>query len=100
MWDHARRITSERTGPRPAEADIARNVADLLARAHGQDLSREDAKAIAIEANRPAHPKPPAAEDPDLTAGPADEAEGAEPTAGTGPGGYELFDPDGVAWRL
>ena len=100
LWDHARRVTTERSGPRPAEADIARNVADLLNRAHGQDLSREDAKAIAIEANRPAHPKPPASEDPDLAAGPGDEAEQAEPTAGTEPCGYEVFDPNGVAWRL
>jgi hypothetical protein len=100
LWDHARRIATERTGPRPAEADIARNVADLLARAHGQDLSREDAKAIAIEANRPAHPKPPAAEDPGLAAGPADAAEEAEPTVDSRPGGYKVFDPDGVAWRL
>jgi hypothetical protein len=100
LWEHARRMTTERTGPRPAEADIARNVAELLARAHGQNLSQEDAKAIAIEANRPAHPKPPAdAEDPALAARPG-EAEEAEPTAGTGPGGYEVFDPDGVAWRL
>lgn len=100
LWGHARRMTTERTGPRPAEADIARNVAGLLARAHGQNLSREDAKAIAIEANRPAHPKPSVdAEDPDLAARPG-EAEEAEPTAGTAPGGYEVFDPDGVAWRL
>jgi hypothetical protein len=100
LWDHARRMTTERTSPRPAEADIARNVADLLARTHGQVLSREDAKAIAIEANRPAHPKPPTAEDPDLAAAPGDEPEEAEPAAGTEPGGYEVFDPDGVTWRL
>lgn len=101
LWDHVRRMTTEQTGSRPAEADIARNVADLLARAHGQDLSREDARAIAIEANRPAHPKLPADEDPDFTAAPGEEAaEEAEPTAGTESGGYKVFDPDGVAWRL
>jgi hypothetical protein len=94
-------MTTERTGPRPAEADVARNVAGLLARAHGRDLSREDARAIAIEANRPARPKPPADEDPDFSAAPGDEtAEEAEPGACTEPGGYKVFDPDGVAWRL
>jgi hypothetical protein len=100
LWEHARRITTERSGPRPAEADIARNVADLLSRAHGQNLSREDAKVIAIEANRPAHPKPPAAEDPDLATEPEHEAEEVVPPPGTESGGYEVFDPDGVAWRL
>jgi hypothetical protein len=93
-------MTTERTGPRPAEADIARNVADLLARAHGQVLSREDAKTIAIEANRPTHPKPLAAEDPDLAAASGDESEQAETAAGTERGGYQVFDPDGVGWRL
>ena len=48
--------------PRPAEADIARNVADLLNRARGQDLSRAEAKAVAIDANRPVHPQPADAE--------------------------------------
>lgn len=100
LWDHARRMTTERSGPRPAEADIARNVADLLNRAHGQDLSREDARAVAVEANRPAHPKPAAHEGPDPAAEPDDEAGQYEETAATGPGGYEVFDPDGVAWRL
>ena len=100
LWDHARRMTTERSGPRPAEADIARNVADLLNRAHGQDLSREDARAVAVEANRPAHPKPAAHEGPDPAAEPDDEAGQYEETAVTGPGGYEVFDPDGVAWRL
>ena len=57
LWEHARRMTTERSGPRPAEADIARNVADLLKRAHGQNLSVEEARAVAVEANRPAHPK-------------------------------------------
>jgi hypothetical protein len=102
LWDHVRQTTTERNGPGPSEADIARNVADLLARAHGQNLSREDARAIAIEANRPAHPKPPADEDPDdLSVTSGDEtAEQPEPAVGTEPGGYKVFDPDGVPWRL
>ena len=101
LWDHVRRMTTERTGPRPSEAEIARNVADLLARAHGQDVSREDSRAIAIEANRPAHPKLPAVEEPDLLAPRGDEAaDEAEPPAGTESGGYKVFDPDGVTWRL
>jgi hypothetical protein len=101
LWDHVRRLTAERNGPWPSEADIARNVADLLARAHGQDLSREDTRAIAIEANKPAHPKLPADEGPDFSAPPGDEvADEAAPPAGAEPGGYKVFDPDGVAWRL
>ena len=57
LWEHARRVTTERSGPRPAEADVARNVADLLKRASGQNLSADEARVVAVDANRPAHPK-------------------------------------------
>jgi hypothetical protein len=93
-------MTTERSGPRPAEADVARNVADLLKRAHGQNLSMEEAKVVAIDANRPAHPKPEAAEDP---MPPPEQAEGPElpePGTETDPSAYQVFDPDGVRWRL
>jgi hypothetical protein len=53
LWEHARRMTTERSGPRPAEADIARNLADLLNRAHGRDLTPDEARVVAIDANRP-----------------------------------------------
>jgi putative transposase len=37
LWEHARRVTTERSGARPAEADVATNVADLIAVIeHGQ----------------------------------------------------------------
>jgi hypothetical protein len=54
LWEHARRVTAERSGPRPAEADVARNVADLLKRASGPNVSAEEAKAVAVDANRDA----------------------------------------------
>ena len=57
LWEHARRMTTERSGPRPAEADIARNLADLLNRAHAQNLTPEEARAVAIDANRPVRPQ-------------------------------------------
>jgi hypothetical protein len=54
-------------GPRPAEADIARNVADLLNRARDQDLNPEEAKAVAVDANRPVRPPTEAPDDPATT---------------------------------
>lgn len=99
LWEHARRITMDRSGPRPAEADIARNVADLLDRAHGTGLSPGDAKAVAIDANRPAHPEP-EPEDPAAAAEDGSETEQSEPDATGGPDAYEVFDPGGLPWRL
>jgi hypothetical protein len=71
-------MTAERTGPRPVEADIARNVADFLDRAHGQKLAPDEAKAVAIDANRPVRPK---AETPDDHTEPDSEDEPDEQTA-------------------
>ena len=55
LWEHARRMTTERSGPRPAEADIARNIADLLNRAHDQDLTPEEAfeRALRLHVHKP-----------------------------------------------
>ncbi len=100
LWEHARRITTERSGLRPGEADIARNLADLLNRAHDQDLTPEDAKAVAVDANRPVRPR---AEEPDD--GPASDSgdepdEPAEHDRAVDPGRYDVFDPGDVPWRL
>jgi putative transposase len=100
LWEHARRMTTDRSGPRPAEADVARNVADLLKRAHGQNLSPEEAKVVAVDANRPAHPKPEASEDPAPSLEPDEDPEQPEPGIATDAAAYEVFDPDGVRWRL
>jgi putative transposase len=100
LWEHARRMTAERTGPRPAEADIARNIADLLNRAHGQGLTPDEAKAVAIEANRPVRPR---AEEPDDHAEPDSEYapdEEAGPDEASERSGYDVFDPGDVRWRL
>jgi hypothetical protein len=100
LWEHARRITTERSGPRPAEADIARNLADLLNRAHGPDLTLEEAKVVAVDANRPVRPR---AEDPDDGSTPdsGDEPDDrAEPDLAVEPGRYYVFDPGDVPWRL
>ncbi|HUC24234.1 MAG TPA: Mu transposase C-terminal domain-containing protein [Streptosporangiaceae bacterium] len=99
LWEHARRVTTERSGPRPAEADVARNVADLLKRASGQNLSADEARAVAVDANRPAHPKAGAAEDPVPERQPDEDLEQPDPVAAD-PSAYEVFDPDGVRWRL
>jgi hypothetical protein len=101
LWEHARRVTTERSGPRPAEADIARNVADLLKRASGPNLSGGEAKVVAVDANRPAHPKPEESEArvPELEPDESLEKQ-PEPGMATDPGSYEVFDPDGVRWRL
>jgi putative transposase len=100
LWEHARRITTERSGGRAAEADIARNLADLLNRAHGQDLTPEDAKAVAVDVNRPVRPRP---EEPDD--GPAPDSgdepdDRAEPHLAVEQGRYDVFDPGDVPWRL
>jgi Mu transposase, C-terminal len=101
LWEHVRRMTAERSGPRPGEADIARNIAGLLNRAHGQDLTPEEAKAVAIDANRPVrtHAKEPddLAETPQPDAGIDEQAEPSQPADH---GAYEVFDPGDVPWRL
>jgi hypothetical protein len=100
LWEHARRVTTERSGPRPAEADVARNVADLLKRASGQNLSADEARAVAVDANRPAHPKAGTAEDPLLEPEPDEDLEQPDPGMTANHSAYEVFDPDGVRWRL
>jgi hypothetical protein len=99
LWEHVRRMTMDRSGPRPAEADIARNVANLLNRARGPGLSPDEAKAIAIEVNRPAHPRPDR-EDPAADEDGGSEVERPEPDVAARPDAYEVFDPGGVPWRL
>ena len=93
-------MTIERSGPRPAEADIARNVADLLHRAHGQDLTPQEAKAVAVDANRPVRPQPEKSPDASTSQPDDDLAERAEPTSAADQGAYDVFDPSGVRWRL
>jgi Mu transposase, C-terminal len=100
LWDHTRRVTTERSGPRPAEADVARNVADLLKRASGQNLSVDEARAVAVDANRPAHPKARASEDPVPELEPDRHLEQPDPGIAADPSAYEVFDPDGMRWRL
>lgn len=97
LWEHARRMTAERFGPRPAEADIARNVADLLDRARGRELSPDEAKTVAIDENRPSHSKP-EHEEPEAEGD--RETEQPEPDVTAGTDAYEVFDPGGVTWRL
>ena len=97
LWEHARQMTIGRSGPRPPEADIARNVADLLSRAHGQDLTPAEAKAVAVDANRPVRPQPKelqdSADSPESDDEPAEQPE-------TSQDAYDVFDPGGVQWRL
>jgi hypothetical protein len=101
LWEHARRITIERSGPRPAEADIARNVADLLNRAHGQDLTPDEPKAVAVNANRPVRPQAEEPDDPAETPQPDDEPDAqAEPSRSADHGAYDVFNPGDVSWRL
>lgn len=100
LWEHVRRITMERTGPRPAEADIARNVADLLRRAAGQGLPPADARAVAVDANRPAHPRPKRTEALNLHPEPHENAARPQLETGAGPATYKVFDPDNVGWSL
>ena len=94
-------MTTERSGPRPAEADIARDVANLLSRAHGQDLTQEEAKAIAVDANRPLRPQ---AEEPDdraVTPEPGDDThEQTGPAQPSDRGAYDVFNPGDGPWRL
>lgn len=101
LWEHARRMTIGRSGPRPAEADIARNVADLLNRAHGQDLTLDEAKAVAVDANRPVRPQ--AGTRDDLATKPEPDDEPDEQVETSQPGdhdAYEVFNPGDVPWRL
>ena len=101
LWEHVRRMTIERSGPRPAEADIARNVADLLNRAHGQDLNPAEAKAVAVDANRPVRPQTEASDDPATTPEPHEDGdETAESVPSSEHGAYEVFNPGDVPWRL
>ena len=100
LWEHARRVTTDRSGPRPAEADVARNVADLLKRASGQNLSADEARAVAVNANRPAHPKAGVAEDPLLDPEQDEDLKQPHPGITADSSAYEVFDPDGVRWRL
>lgn len=101
LWEHARRMTIERSGPRPAEADIARNVADLLNRAHGQDLNPEEAKAVAVDANRPVRPATEAPDDPATTPEPDEGGyEQVESAQSSEQGTYDVFNPGDVPWRL
>lgn len=100
LWEHARRITVERSGPRPAEADIARHVADLLSRASGKDLAPDEARAVAVNENRPAHPKP--GEPENDSAAEPETADSLEEQAEPAPdrGAYDVFNPGDVPWRL
>jgi len=101
LWEHARQMTTERSGPRPAEADIARNVVELLNRAHGQDLTPEEAKAVAVDANRPVRPQAEEPDDPAETPPPDDERdEQPEPSQPVDHGAYAVFNPEDVPWRL
>ena len=99
LWDHARRMTAERAGPRPAEADIARNVADLLNRARARDVTAGEARAVAIDANHPAcRPAEASTAGP---AGPGEPEAEPEPAPVPGePGRYDMFDPAAEQWRL
>lgn len=93
-------MTTERFGPRPVEADIARNVTDLLNRAYGQDLTPEEAKAIAVDANRPARPRTEEPDDRTEQASEAESDERMEPDLAVNQGGYDVFNPGDVPWRL
>jgi hypothetical protein len=100
LWEHARQMTIGRAGPRPSEADIARNVADLLSRAGGQNLAPTEAKAVAVDANRPVRPQPGEPQNP-AAPEPGDEpADQPETSQDTGQDAYDVFDPGGVQWRL
>jgi hypothetical protein len=101
LWEHARRMTMDRSGPRPAEGDIARSAADLLRRAHSQDLAKEEARAVAVDANRPVHPRSDSLDDLDDEPGPADEIAGESPVnSESAKDAYEVFNPEALPWRL
>jgi hypothetical protein len=89
LWEHARRVSTERSGLRPAEADVARDVADLLKRASSQNLSAEEAKAVAVDTSRPARPKPEASEDPAPPPEPEEDPEQPEADIVAAPGAYD-----------
>lgn len=101
LWEHARRMTMDRSGPRPAEADIARNLADLLRRARGQDLTKKEAKVAAVEANRPLHQQADSPNDPGDVPEPLNEpAEQPDGAVGSTKDAYEVFNPEALPWRL
>ena len=89
--------------PTVTKADIARNVADLLNRAHGPDLTPDEAKAVAVDANRPVRPQPEelvveeSADTPEPDDEPAEHTEAGEEAD---QGAYDVFDPGGMRWRL
>lgn len=95
-------MTTERSGPRPAEADVARSLADLLNRANGQGLTPDEAKSVAIDANRPARPRAEEREEPPAS-DPAPKDDLSEPPEfdrAMDQDAYDVFDPGGVRWRL
>ncbi len=55
---------------------------------------------VAVDANRPAHPKPEASKDPAPPLEPDDEPEQPDPGVAGDPGPYEVVNPDGLRWRL
>ena len=80
---------------------IARNIADLLRRARGQNLTMEEAKVIAVEANRPVRPQADSPEDFTEVPEAADEpSEQPEPSAVGSQDAYEVFNPEAMQWRL
>jgi hypothetical protein len=101
LWEHARRMTTERSGPRPAEADIARDVASLLNRARGQHLTPEEAKVVAVDANRPVRQRAEEPDDPAFALEPDDDVRGQTESVQTSDrGAYDVFKPGDVPWRL
>jgi len=100
LWEHARWMTTERSGPRAAEADIARNLADLLNRAHGRDLTPDEARVVAIDANRPVRQGEKLEDSADPPEWDQEPDELADAVRATGQDGYDVFDPGGVRWRL
>jgi hypothetical protein len=101
LWEHARRMTTDRPGSRPAEADIARNIADLLRRARGHDLTKEEAKVVAVEANRPLRQQADSPDDPrEVPEPPAEPAEQPDEAERSTKDAYEVFNPEALPWRL
>lgn len=106
LWEHARRLITERRGPRPAEADVARTVAELLDRAAAKtSRSRADATAVAVDANHPTRsPAPRLSAVPEMDDFCGDDEElGAASLHESdehATGGFEVFDPQSMQWRL
>jgi hypothetical protein len=101
LWEHARRMTTDRSGPRPAEADIARNIADLLRRARGQDLTKEEVKVVAVEANRPLRQQAGGLDGPgEMPEPPHEPVQQPDEATGSTADAYGVFDPEALPWRL